>query len=103
MKIIPSVSGIPIRLTAERFSHIERRHPEMAGQEARILETVSIPDYIQEGDSGTLIAVKHYSKTPLTEKFCAVVYKEINKEDGFIVTAYFTTKPAERRKITWKP
>lgn len=102
MKIVSSVSGIPIRLTPERSTHIESRHPEMSGQENRILETVSSPDYVQEGDTGTLIAVKHYPETPLTEKFCAVVYRELDEEDGFVVTAYFTTQPRERR-IVWKP
>lgn len=102
MKIVQSASGVPIRLTAERMAHIECRHPEMKGEEERMLETVSSPDYVQEGDAQTLIAIKHYAQTPLTEKFCAVVYKEINKEDGFIVTAYFTGKPAEWRRIEWE-
>jgi hypothetical protein len=76
MKIIRSITGIPIRLTSERFDHIARRHPEMADQQDRILETLSLPDYVQEGDSGTLIAVKSYPKTPLSQKSCAVVYRE---------------------------
>jgi hypothetical protein len=103
MKIVQSVSGAPIRLTFERLQHIERRHPEMLGQEDRILEVISTPDFVQEGDGATLIAVKHYSKTPLTEKYCAVVYRELSEEDGFVLTAYFTTKPSERRKTIWKP
>lgn len=92
----------PFRLTAERVRHIERRHPKMKGQETSILEAVSLPDAVREGDSGTLIAVKHYPKTPLSEKFCAVVHKELGLADGFIVTAYFTTKPAEWRETKWK-
>jgi hypothetical protein len=103
VKIVKSVTGIPIRLTPERVEHIERRHPEMLGQEERILEVVSSPDLVQEGDSGTLIGVKHYSKTPLTRKYCAVVYRELSEEDGFVLTAYFTSKPLERRKTVWKP
>jgi hypothetical protein len=103
MKIVKSVGDVPIRLTPERVEHIERRHPEMLGQEGRILEVVSSPDLVQEGDSATLIAAKHYSKTPLTEKYCAVVYRELSEEDGFVLTAYFTTKPSERRKTIWKP
>ncbi|MEX0806773.1 MAG: hypothetical protein WD688_26150 [Candidatus Binatia bacterium] len=103
MKIVKSVAAIPIRLTPERVEHIERRHPEMLGQEERILEVVSSPDIVQEGDSATLIAFKHYSKTPLTEKYCAVVYRELSEEDGFVLTAYFTSKPSERRKTVWKP
>lgn len=102
MKIIRSVFGVPIRLSGERLGHIENRHPEMKGQEERILETAASPDYVQDGDAGTLIAVKHYPRTPLTEKFCAVVYKEINKEDGFIVTPYFTGRPAEWRRVKWR-
>jgi len=103
VKIVKSIGGIPIRLTAERVDHIERRHPEMLGQEERILEVVLTPDLVQEGDSATLIAVKHYSKTPLTEKYCAVVYREVTEDDGFVLTAYLTSKPSERRKTVWKP
>lgn len=44
MKIVKSVKGVPIRLTAERLEHIERRHPEMSGEEDRILETLASPD-----------------------------------------------------------
>lgn len=103
MKIVRSMTGTPIRLTPERFEHIARRHPEMADQQDRILETVSSPDYVQVGDSGTLIAVKLYPKTPLSQKSCAVVYRELSESDGFVVTAYFTSRPASWRRIVWKP
>lgn len=102
MKIVKSVRGVPIRLTPERLDHIERRHPEMSGEETRILETLSSPDYVQEGDSGALIAVRHYQKTLLTEKHCSVVYREINNEDGFVVTAYLCSRPASWRNVIWK-
>jgi hypothetical protein len=102
MQIVMSVAGVPIRLTPERTGHIERRHPEMAGESERILETLSSPDCIQEGDSGTLIAIKHYPRTPLTEKYCCVVYRELSEDDGFILTAYFATRPADWRNVTWK-
>ena len=84
MKIVSSIAGVPIRLTDERLSHIEYRHPEMNGEDSRILDTLSGPDYVQQGDAGTLIAVKHYLKTPLAEKFCAVVYRELSQDDGFV-------------------
>ena len=102
MKIVKSCMGVPVRLTPERTEHIERRHPEMSDEGERILETLSSPDYVQEGDSGTLIAVRHYPKTPLTEKYCCVVYRELMEDDGFILTAYFATKPAEGRNVVWK-
>lgn len=103
MKIVKSVQGIPIRLTPERLAHIEARHIEMKGEENRILQTVSEPDLVQEGDSDTLIAIRHYEKTPLTRKYCSVVYRELNEEDGFVLTAYFTSRPGSWRRIVWKP
>ena len=102
MKIVKSVAGIPIRLTPERTEHIERRHPEMRGEGERILETLSSPDYVQEGDARSLIAVRHYLKTPLTEKYCCVGYRELSEDDGFILTAYFATRSADWRIVVWK-
>ena len=103
MKIVKSVQGIPIRLTPERLAHIEARHIEMKGQEKRILETMSAPDFVQQGDVETLIAIRHYDKTPLTRKYCCVVYRELNEDDGFVLTAYFTSRPASWREVVWKP
>lgn len=102
MKIVLSVAGVPIRLTPERWAHITGRHPEMSNQEEKVLNTVAAPDYIQRGDAETLIAIKHFSKTPLTEKFCAVVYREITALDGFVITAYLTSAPSRERNVVWK-
>ena len=96
-----SKNGIPIRLTHERLDHVFENHPEMIGQEERILETVSEPDYIQQGDDETKIAVRFYPQTPLTSKSLIVVYREF-LNDGFVITAYFTSGPAQWRKLLWK-
>ncbi|GIX46026.1 MAG: hypothetical protein KatS3mg131_0237 [Candidatus Tectimicrobiota bacterium] len=74
----------------------------MDGLETTILETVASPDLVQEGDAGTRIALKHYPDSPLTEKFCAVVYRETSELDGFVVTAYFCSRYAASRRILWK-
>ncbi len=103
MKIVPSKGGVPIRLSEERMAHISRRHPEMQSQETKVLDTVSVPDLIQEGDAATKIALEHYPASPLTEKFCAVVYREIPEADGFVLTAYFCSRYAAGRRILWKP
>jgi len=84
------------------MGHICRRHPEMKDEEGRLLETVSSPDVVQAGDAGTLIAIRDYPKTPLTRKYCAVDYGELGTRDGFIVTGYFTSEPAKKRKCVWK-
>jgi len=102
MIIVRSKNHIPIRLTQERWSHIIRRHPELKNQKDKVLETITNPDLIQEGDLNDLLAIKHYIHTPLTTKYLVVVYKEIEKKEGFIITAYFTRFPSKGRKIKWR-
>ena len=102
MRIVLSSSGVPIRLTPERMDHIRRRHPEMVDQEETILETLIEPDLVQEGDAGTRIALKHYRKSPLTEKFCAVVYREVSERNGFVIRAYYCARYAGVRRILWR-
>ena len=101
MFISTSVKGIPIRLNNERWIHIMERHPELRTEMNKILETISNPDFVQEGDWDELIAIKYYKKTPLTSKYLLVVYKEISNMDGFVITSYFTTKPAKWRRLIW--
>ena len=103
MLLVRSISGAPIRLTEERWGHIRLRHPEMNSQRDRVLETIQSPDYIQEGDLGELLAVRYFPKTPLTDKYLVVAYREISNEDGFVMTAYFTSRPSAKRSIVWKP
>lgn len=100
--IAASHNGIPIRLTDERWTHIVRHHPEMNDQRERVLETLQEPDMIQQGDFGELLAIRHYQKTPLTSKFAVVAYREINLDDGFVLTAYLTSRPSVRRITLWK-
>ena len=74
----------------------------MDGQRQRVLETVSDPEMIQQGDFEEYLAIRFYNETPLTSKFLIVVYKEIARMDGFILTAYYSGKPSERRRTLWK-
>jgi hypothetical protein len=90
-----------IRLPDERIEHILKNHPDMNGQESRILETVGDPEVIMDGDYGELLAARFYAKTPLTSKHLVVAYREI-ASDGFILTAYFARRLSERRTILWK-
>jgi hypothetical protein len=102
MIIVLSKNKVPVRLSSEKWEHIERRHPEMRNQKERILETISNPDFIQQGDYGEFLVIKFFDSTPLTQKYLVAGYKEIDKEDGFVITAYFTRKPLERRLTLWK-
>lgn len=99
---VRSRNGVPIRLTEERWRHLAAQHPEMDGQRGKVLETLTGPDLVQEGDFGELLAIRRYTDTPLGEKFLVVVYREVSTEDGFIVTAYLTRRPSSRRETLWK-
>ena len=102
MLIIYSVDGVPMRLTTERWEHICRRHPEMARQRRRVVETVRQPAEVLQGDFGTKLAARFYRRTPLTSKYLVVAYKEVGTTDGFIVTAYFARRIPLWRQRLWK-
>lgn len=101
MTVLRSKNGVPVRLTVERWKHVVARHPEMKDQKEKVLETLTAPDLLQEGDLGTVLAARLYQDTPLTTKFLVVVYREVTETDGFILTAYFTNKPSEWRVTVW--
>lgn len=99
MDIVKSINGISIRLTDERWVHIIENHDDLAGYYDEVLGIVENPDYIIKGSEGALIALKLIEDN----KFLAVVYKEISDKDGFIITAYFTSKTKlEREVIVWQ-
>jgi len=102
MVIVRSKNHLPIRLTIERWDHIIKRHPEMDGAKEKVLDTITDPDLIQQGDFGELIGIKFYEKTPLTSEYLVVIYKEVSNTDGFVITAYYAKKPSERRQTIWK-
>jgi hypothetical protein len=100
MDVVKSKNGVPIRLTEERWFHITEEHSEMAGYYFEVLETVQEPEAIYEGKAGECIAVKEIGEG----KYIVVIYRELSKEDGFIITAFITKrrKQFERRKVLWK-
>ena len=87
-------------MTQERWEHIIRRHPEMENQKEKVEATISDPDLIQKGDFGEFLAFRFYSVPP--RKYLVVAYKETAHQDGFILTAYFTSAPSKRRQVIWK-
>ena len=97
-----SKNNVPIRLPEERWHHIVNRHPEMRKHQGEVLDTVEEPDFIQEGDFGVLLAARFYSRTTLTSKYVMVAYRELGEQDGFVLTAYLTNRPALRRRVVWK-
>ena len=74
----------------------------MKDLQERILETLFEPEEIQQGDYGELLAIRFYPRTPLTQKYLVVVYREISADDGFVMTSYLATRPSIRRITIWK-
>lgn len=101
MLIVRSRGGVPVRLTDERWNHIATRHPEVSGWRERVLETVSEPDIIQQGDYEELLAIREYAELPLG-RYVVVVYRETGPDDGFVLTAYVASRVSVKRRVIWK-
>jgi len=95
---ILSKNGVPIRLTDERWAHITEEHCELAGLRLEVLETIADPSRILAGREGELLAVREIS----VGKHVVVVYREFDN-DGFIITAFLTSKikSLNRRTQLW--
>jgi len=98
VEIAISVNGVPIRLTDERWFHIVENHDELAGMVFEILATVGEPDFVVKGWQDELLAVRK-----INSKYLVAAYKEIGGKDGFIITAFITSKiyQIKKRKIIW--
>ncbi len=97
-KIFSGFSGLPIRLTDERWHHIIEEHPEFFDEENEVLRTIEKPEKIYEGNDGEFLAVREIEP----KKYIIVVYKEMSPE-GYIITAFYTRRirSLERRKQIW--
>jgi hypothetical protein len=97
MEVAYSVNGVPIRLTYERWYHIIENHDELASYFHEVLDTIEKPEFVVRGNKGSLKASKSMGR----RKWLVVIYKEISKRDGFVITAYFLdTKP--RGEVIWR-
>ena len=97
MNLAHSVNGVPIRLTYERWYHIVENHDDMASYFHEVLETVEGTDIVVQGNGGVLKAVRNLGK----RKWLVVIYREVSRHDGFVITAYLLdTRP--KGKIAWQ-
>lgn len=96
MEIAYSVNGVPIRLTNERWEHIISNKPYMYDYDDIVLDAVTQPTAILRGYAGALVAVLALGRN----RFLHVVYKEVSRDDGFIVTA-FIARDYRRNQVIW--
>jgi len=99
MKVVYSKNDILIRLTDERWFHIVENHDELAGRTPDVLNTIAEPDIIVEGIQKELLAGKQFE-----DEWIVAVYKEANRMDGFVITAFTTSRIQYllNRKVLWK-
>ena len=96
MLTVSSKNGVPIRLPDDRWLHITEEHSEMAGYFFDVVETVQEPQVIYEGRAGELLATRAIE----TGKHLVVVYKEVSQGDGFVITAFLTSKTRQLQART---
>ena len=91
-----------IRLTDERWEHIEGEHPEMFGQLEKVWETLLTPDRIIRSHSDLQVELfyRNYETTPVSHKFLCVVVKVL-PDDLFMITAYFTDT-VKKGQVLWE-
>jgi hypothetical protein len=71
----------------------------MAGRYDEVLSAIEAPDYITQGYMRALVALKRIG----AKKFMAVVYKETNRKDGFVITAFLTSRVRiDREVVLWE-
>lgn len=80
--------------------HIVEHHDDLAGHYHAVLETVGAPDAVYAGDSGELLA----ASARVAGRYLIVAYRELSPADGFVITAFFTTRirQIERRRLVWQ-
>jgi hypothetical protein len=96
---VTSRHGVPIRLTDERWLHIVEEHSELAGLLESVLDAIESADAVYEGTAGEKLA----SRLLEADKHLVVVYREVAKDDGFVITAFVTRRVyyLEKRRRLW--
>jgi hypothetical protein len=85
-----SVRGIPIRLTAEQWSHTNACCDD-------VLSTVERPDLILRGRLNTLVAARRMAGG----SYLAVTYRELGPGEGYVIAARITST-LNRRAVLWR-
>ena len=96
--VIKDANGKHIRLSKERWAHITQEHQDIKGVED-IKEVLLQPTVIRPSDSDP-DHVKWFYKFDKEEKLYLLVSVKYLNGEGFIITAYYTTRIKWKRKFT---
>jgi len=91
--------SMSIRVTDERLAHV-LEHPEMAGQQAALAETLAEPHQVVQSRSDEDVRLYHRlcDDSPVGAKYLCVVVKW-RSDDPFLVTAYFTDRVKQGTRL----
>jgi chromosome condensin MukBEF complex kleisin-like MukF subunit len=94
-----SRTGVPIRLTDERWQHIIEEHAELSALRSDVLSAISNAERVLSGAGGELLAIR----TMEPGKALVAVYRETAMDDGFLITAFVTRRlqSLDRREQLW--
>jgi hypothetical protein len=83
-------TGRRLRMTDFNWHHIAKRHPEMASQKEKIIETLEKPDKITDSsrDDRVKYFYKYYKALPSPYRFVRVIVKYLNG-NGFVISSHF--------------
>jgi hypothetical protein len=98
VEVAHSINGVPIRLSYERWYHIVENHDDLASASHEVLDTVEKPDFVIRGSHGGMKAVRNMGR----KKWLVVIYRELSKRDGFVITAYFLARKPQG-EVIWHP
>ena len=101
MIVVLAWNGRALRFPDERWQHIVDRHPTLASQRDRIIETIRFPDLVQHGDAGEWLASRRWLEPPFDGRHLVVVYMEEGGSGGFVVTACPSRRLSLRRTTLW--
>jgi hypothetical protein len=93
---VVSIHGNVIRITSRQWAHITEAHDYMAGNMDKIIETIAEPSRVIVGSQNETLALRDYASTNISRKTCVVIYRD--EPDGFLITAYFTSKPEKTER-----
>jgi hypothetical protein len=85
-----SITGVPVRLLAERWSYTNACCDE-------VLETIERPDYILRGRKDTLVAVR----TMAAGRYLRVRYRVLSPREGFVISARVTSS-LDHLAVLWR-
>jgi len=98
MDVARSVNGVSVRLSYERWYHIVENHDDLASAFHEVLDVIEKPDFVARGSGGALKAARNMGR----REWMVVVYRELSKRDGFVITAYVLSKKP-KGEVVWRP